>query len=136
MIKSAELRIGNILQFDDLLSSVTAIDVDLDGVSNEVIADGSYNFIPLSSGRVKGWPIDEDALLSFGFKKTGDISDLVRKWSIDDSKFILYFNGEYAGLITSLPKAVPIYNVHQLQNLYFSLIGKELIKADALALVK
>ena len=126
MIKSIELRIGNILRFDDVLSPVTAIYLDLDGVSNEVIADGNYKFMELSSGRVNGWPINEDALLSTSFKKVGDISDTVEKWSIDESRFIIYFNGKYAGLITSLPQSVPIYYIHQLQNIYFSLIGKEL----------
>ena len=115
--------------FDDILSPITAIDLDLDGVSNEVVADGNYKFIELSSGRVKGWPIDEDALLSAKFRKVGKISDSIDKWSIEPSKFIIYFNGEYAGLITSLPKSVPIYYVHQLQNLYFSLIGEELTVA-------
>lgn len=112
--------------FDDILSPITAIDLDLDGVSNEIVADGNYKFIELSSGRVKGWPIDEDALLNAKFKKVGKISDSIDKWSIESARFIIYFNGEYAGLITSLPKSVPIHYVHQLQNLYFTLIGEEL----------
>ncbi|MBE7171178.1 MAG: hypothetical protein INR73_11340 [Williamsia sp.] len=75
---------------------------------------------------MKGWLISEEALRYAHFRKVGMISDSMSKWSVDDSKFIIYFNGTYAGLITSLPKSVPIYFMHQLQNLYFSLIGKEL----------
>lgn len=126
MIKSTELRIGNILKFDGVLSLVTAIDFNLAGVCKEAVAHGDHQYIELASGRVQGWSIDEDALLIANFKKVGKISDSIGKWSDEAYKFIIFFNGSYAGLITSLPKSVPVYYVHQLQNLYFSLIGEEL----------
>ncbi len=126
MISSNELRIGNYLLFDQVPSIVTAINHDLNSVSNDQIANDKHTFVELTGGRISGIALTEEILASASFRNAGKISERMNKWKTDTSNFILYFNGEYAGLITSLPQSIPIYFLHQLQNLYFSLIGEEL----------
>lgn len=126
MIQANELRIGNYLLFDNVQSQITAIDLDLNSISNDVVADNTYTYIKISSNRINGIRMSEDVLVNANFIKVGSIADGMDKWMIKSSNFILYFNGEYAGLITSLPKSVPLYYLHQLQNLFFALIGEEL----------
>lgn len=126
MLQSAGLRIGNILEFDGVWCPVTAIDHKLESLSNSPLQDGKHAFTELSSGRIKEVAITEEVLHCAYFEKTKRITETINKYSISSKKFVLYFNGEYAGLITSLPRSVPIHYLHQLQNLYFSLIGEEL----------
>jgi len=126
MIKTNDLRIGDYLIFDKKRSKITAIDLDLDGVSDEIVADSNYRFIELKSGRVNGIQLTEEVLAEFGFTKEGKLSDKLDKWVAGHSKFILYFNGKHAGLITTLPTTVPCTYLHQLQNLYYTLTGLEL----------
>ncbi len=126
MLHATELRVGNFLLFDGIPCQITAIECNLDSISFDQNEDGKCTFTGLSTGRIMELRITDDVLERAGFKQVRQISDCVWKWTIETTKFMLYYNGEYAGLITSLPRSIPIHYLHQLQNLYFSLVGEEL----------
>ena len=96
MINAKELRIGNLLQCA--------------GSDNyfEVTAD-DLQIIDTGSSKAKPIPLTEDWLLKFGLKK-GFVFFI-------DKEFNLFFRGNFI---------IELRSVHQLQNLYFGLTGKEL----------
>ncbi len=91
-----------------------------------LVAGDVMNYAIINGGRVQGIKLTEKVLSGAGFLYHGKISATISKWIMEDSNFLLYFNGIQAGLITSLPKSVPFIYLHQLQNLYFSITGIEL----------
>ena len=105
-----ELRIGNLLEnwYGDNYFEVTIEDLQI-----------IYN------GKSKAKPIllTEEWLLKFGFKKVAENDFILGKYSL---YYLLYYDGYRVSEIT------PKY-VHQLQNLYFALTGKELVVSDAVS---
>lgn len=140
MKDTTELRIGNyVTRNDPKLIYITCkdeeerIDVDIiDGIPYKtkvsLFNDGNYNsasyFMDVEIGTVLPIPITEEWLLKFGFKEYSltpdcyftDIFDSIYK----TNEGFFYSNYEPSGKIK-------IDFVHQLQNLYFALTGKELI---------
>ena len=97
-----ELRIGNII-------SANGVDVV---VTISVIAQRK-DFEPI--------PLTEEWLLNFGFKKDGS------EFSIYEYRYTVYLsNKNYFYLCDNKKVLTIMYNVHQLQNLYFALTGEEL----------
>lgn len=123
--KARELRIGNYVYDEfDLL-----VEFDLDC------------FIGYSDGYYKPIPLTEDWLLKFGFEKIVFNSDETGygaeyHLTINDDIFMSYADDFSVALFSSKEDSydefgvVPVHKatkyVHQLQNLYFALIGKEL----------
>jgi hypothetical protein len=126
MVQTNDLRIGDYLSFKNVRSQVTAIDLNADGILPNVVADGNHEFVETTSPKVKGVKITTELLLEFGFAHTSKMSEKLEKWTLGSTNFIVYFNGIEAGLITSLPATIPCVFLHQLQNLYHSITGKEL----------
>lgn len=120
-IKSNELRIGNILNYDtkEVEGVVpTIIDCETPEAFNEF-----HSHIPLS----------EEWLLKFGFKLSDDEIGY-REWTHDgddilvirnDGGFDDYKNQSFY-FEYDLFKSVVIQYVHQLQSLFFALTGEEL----------
>ena len=135
MIQPQELRIGNNVNTELGIAEVIGIYedvVDVKGVS--VIDNSSENKISISTRSFDGCveyekiqpiPLTEEILLKFGLKKIDDnlwqykngylIGFYTKRWFIGKYNF-----DDMVEMITSF------YYVHQLQNLYFSLTGKEL----------
>ena len=120
MIES-EVRIGNYY-------------IDEDGFEHQVSA---RDFSWMSWEHCEPIPLTEEWLLKFGFeKKESDFQDelldtfMWHKDNITDIEFsdkhkLLYLHDNYTSIYHQ-----EIKHVHQLQNLYHSLVGKELNKKE------
>jgi hypothetical protein len=124
MIQANELRIGNLVNYsDDNLNCVIKciLEFGLDVETSEEVFYTEYDrFSPI--------PLTEEWLLKFGFEKIKD-----------KQVYFIAFNGRWHFLDLSEIEPrykmgyendgkiqIPIYFVHQLQNLYFALTGEEL----------
>ena len=113
-MKAKELRIGNSINYNEVVCKVEAI-------SNEYVSVSGYEanrYTPIKIEDIKDEPITEEWLLDFGFEK--------RK--VDFPSFQLNgiqincINGKWQDYASQ--RGLP--HIHQLQNLYFALTGEEL----------
>ena len=126
MIKIQELRIGNMLFVDGTFIKVGKIEEN--SISWNIAKDTAkfkiWNpFLPISDKRINPIPLTEEILLKFGFDKTANPREL----KYDDYSILLL--NEIRFVICNYmenPPSVKVSTVHQLQNLFFSLTGKEL----------
>lgn len=117
-----ELRIGNYVLLQD--KGVYQIDLghDIDEIDS----------FPLDDNYCQGIPLTEQWLMDFGFRKEADhiflfpSNDSFRLWGFawNLQEWSFNKNGDGWDDITT----PSIKHVHQLQNLYYSLTGEELIK--------
>jgi len=112
-IQAKDLRVGNIIH-NMLVNEIQTIEEIYRESFN---ASGCFTTI----GYCKPIELTEEWLIKFGFKEyirsNGKTYDLKDFWEID------YENGKY---FISEIEVMDIKYVHQLQNLYFALTGKEL----------
>ena len=126
MIHPQELRIGNMLFVDGTFIKVGKIEEHF--ISWNIAKDTAkfkiWNpFLPISDKRINPIPLTEEILLKFGFEKTANPREL----KYDDYSILLL--NEIRFVICNYmenPPSVKVSTVHQLQNLFFSLTGKEL----------
>jgi hypothetical protein len=110
-MKANELRVGNLFQDEEGIFPITVT---------------YFNFLELNLKTTEPIILTEEWLLKFGFEKTTDgfLRIKTRKRGVfleinlKTKRFIL-FNSFFIELLF-------LKNVHQLQNLYFALIGEEL----------
>jgi len=140
-IKASELRIGNLVCPDDI-SVVTAIRNN-GFIDIETIASPEDDYCTKVIEDIKPIPLSEEWLLKFGFDKFEGYDfetkhlKLVPVYIKDDVPIMLsggqywYVIRQYDGGTSDPYEAqIEIHTVHQLQNLYTSLVGEELtIKA-------
>lgn len=131
MIKAAELRIGNRLNYTGLGNSsypsglITVEEVLSDGV-NRSQGDGTvYEY-----EKLEGIPLTPEILL-----KSGLIVEWRNNWIKPDAKgenpwsFSFYLSNNKVHLVMAfedIGMSEPATKLHQLQNLYFALTGEEL----------
>lgn len=131
MINISELRIGNIV----------AIQLNYDGVSydecevTEITLEYLHHTLPAGGGTTSKWDdvdpiiITPEWLQRMGFKKSADDNWVIQVGNLlyieIDKDFDLYINPETWNGAMIAPWAEIEY-VHQLQNLYFTLTGKEI----------
>lgn len=116
-MNTKELRIGNLIT-DQFGETFEVSDIHEDEVFNSKIGDiPSHGLLPI--------PLTEGWLIAFGFEKGSDIVGECYYIEQDnsDSDFVVHVSNE--GFYFFEP-TVDLYHVHQLQNLYFALCGKEL----------
>ncbi len=117
-MKANDLRIGNWYNMstkgDDNIHQITGKDIW--EFESDPIDDIYY---PI--------PITEEWLLKFGFKKCSNDTDFETKYlyQINDNFILL---NEPRGYFYIDACNNEVKHVHQLQNLYFALVGEELIK--------
>ena len=123
MIEANELRIGNYVSFKFMrikeVVKIQCINKELIGVRESVYGYDKIKLIPLR----------EEWLIKFGFSKSEDkinensnYYNTTEYWiqeHIDVDDFIFYGKNNSIELV--------IKHVHELQNLYFALTGKELV---------
>jgi hypothetical protein len=121
MISPNELRIGNLLLNNHVTYKVISIDEEgimADPVSQKHTIDVNIRDL------VTPIPLTEEWLLRFGFFGVNKAYFVHNK-----SKFLLEYtkdlNGDWYIMVNEIPR-VYLEHVHQLQNLYFALTGKEL----------
>jgi hypothetical protein len=105
-MKASELRIGNYVQLEGLKRPIRVSIIDTTETSTDT--------------KAKPIPLTEEWLLKFGFKKdfNGYYFGLL--------SFSITRNNEFMICVNDRPTETICYSVHQLQNLYFALTGKEL----------
>ena len=103
-MKATELRIGNIVEF---MGMEKVIDI-------EIFKDINSNYATAS-------PIElnEEWLIKFKWQLVKGNCYYINSNFCIDKEGHLYYHSDYAG--------INIKHIHQLQNLYFALTGKELI---------
>jgi hypothetical protein len=123
-MKANELRIGNFVSLDGLSTPIKVSIIDTTETSTDT--------------KSKPIKLTEEWLFSFGFKKhPNDIPSYVKTFGyFNDNDFEYAFfvyqdsdNNFYAQIIG---KKIILNSVHQLQNLYFTIAERELIKGDKL----
>lgn len=123
-----ELRIGNLIEYQDEILIVTSVSIDFVGAYSRGI--GRIRFSDSQNFLFKPIPITEELLLKFGFEKNR--SD---EWSNycslenkdEDSLIIVFEKGEFyysAGEGVELSKKYKY--IHELQNLNFAILGVDL----------
>lgn len=120
MVKSNELRIGNIIEFPFIGGNVEVIGVAL-RVDNVLFIQSKLTtstFFELPE-KYKPIPITEEWLLKFGFDKIENGTYL--------NKFYVTIVSGYCVFWITDTYSVAIKYVHQLQNIYFALTGEELV---------
>jgi len=123
-MKANELRVGNYLNFEDEPMKFER-------------EDFNYEFV--LSSQWEPIPLNEEWLLKFGFEKINIVYDSGRDYGVeyklkteefilvysDDFSLGIFANNEYDEL--GMDPDIDLFKyVHQLQNLYFALSGKEL----------
>lgn len=113
-MKATELRIGNYIYSYYPNGEKFVNELNHGGLA-EVLVPSSYDFKP-----DEPIPLTEEWLIRFGFEKGSDGN------FYKDSQFTIYKRGVHFGLIEGSLSWVEFDYVHQLQNLYHALTGKEL----------
>lgn len=133
MINTSDLRIGNfILDDEGKLGRITAIDPSRDYLEDIVVFDilGAYNPGEWSAGwscdfeKVVGVPITEEWLKRFGFSE--DVPGVFVKGFLDLEQ-LLKDSPEWGVYVHEKGVGRLIKYIHQLQNIFHALTGKELI---------
>lgn len=115
-----ELRLGNLVN-EKVLGVCPVVQITKDSVwveINNLTTNGSVQKVSyhISEGNIKGVPLTESWLIKFGLK------DTFLQWSLHK-----IFNKEGYSIYKGHGCIdIEIYYVHQLQNLFFVLSGKEL----------
>lgn len=123
-----ELRIGNLLTNYGNLCKVFAIQEDnfqVEVIKVEHIVEIDFNNPKFISSLIMPISLTEEWLTILGFIKTkpNSIFDYPY-WSMDGVEIL--FQADQTFLFNASCGNIPIHFVHQIQNLYFVLTGKEL----------
>ena len=122
-----ELRIGNLLLSD-------GCEVEVEGIDKYHEVTTTANFKGSCNGNLRTIPLTEGWLIKFGFKNLTNAykSKKVYIQYTQNKCFQLYLIGiDKAGNASLIDFNLEIKYVHQLQNLYFALIGEELVYTQA-----
>jgi len=115
-MKASELRIGNISK-NGVVNSIHENSLQIKCRFGNLY----YDFIPIL--------LTEEWILKFGFEKFSGVG-LFRIVNRDlTMSLMIAFTGNHYTLSIPAPSS-PIKYVHQLQNLYFALVGEELVLQD------
>lgn len=121
MIKANELRIGNLVQFESETGFTEQVKVvcirenDFDAEGDEVFHNEKYD------GDYEPIPLTPEILEAAGFDKVSGLT-----YDHKDGNTIRESSGQYWYYVKIHGNLRSIQYLHQLQNLYFSLTGKEL----------
>jgi hypothetical protein len=125
MITANELRIGNLVKWEEYILPIKSIDYESVYVklNEELRIIYKTKYLYLFINELEPVPLTEERLLKFGFEK--DVTEYNICWFLNHV-YIWFVDGEYINELD-----LPIKYVHQLQNLYFALKGEELtLKED------
>lgn len=126
MIRTGELRVGNIVKCKVSNDASFYEVLALDGWHLKIMLDGVRKGVWYPEEKIKPIQLTEKILLRFGFEKSLLSNNY---WHIAQHKsFCLKLGKDIDETLTPdlfylEEYLVPVYNLHQLQNLYFTLRG-------------
>lgn len=127
---SKELRIGNKILINGKIDTVTGIFHELGVKGDDIYFVQASNKLDYPIGQVEPIPLDEEILLKCGFKKHkagaggADMWQCINGWSYENSEWIFRGSAKCLHLVGYFNTQI-IY-LHELQNLFPFIIGKEL----------
>jgi hypothetical protein len=127
MIQAKELMIGNYLYCEYSGEIIQVTEIKNDGVyasSNKTVIERYYYYEEIHS-----IPIDEKWLTDFGFEKRKNLNNTPTWIYFKDNERWMYQDWETLEFTIrpfGLNNQTEIKYIHQLQNLYYCLVGKEL----------
>ena len=124
-MKANEFRIGNIV---DYLGSPTIIN-SISGIEETYVSTRKSGIMPINA--FKPIPLTEDWLLKCGFEK--DEKNEYWFWKNCVSVSVLGYIELLSFNRQSFKTNIQLKYIHQLQNFYFALTGKELVVSDAVS---
>jgi uncharacterized protein YciU (UPF0263 family) len=117
-MKVQELRIGNLLEFDWCIHKVESIHLEGCVGLNDIMYEEVY------IDDLKPIQLTEQWLIRFGFKLNPEfIKEIVYELQSEEFQLVNDCGGWFLG---NEETDLQITSVHQLQNIYFALTGKEL----------
>lgn len=125
MIKTTELRIGNLLQcqfeVDGPLHTIT-----ITGVKDNLISWTAKGCCPapliLLNDSYSGIPLTDEWMERLGFEFLNNGKP--RRWCHSERRW--FDLSQFGMAYLNMPSAMPVQFVHQLQNLFYCLTGQEL----------
>lgn len=131
IIEIIELRIGNFVKCTVSNDAGVYSIVAMDGIHLKIMLDGARYKTWYSEGKINGIELTEEWLIKLGFKKTEMMFSNIPFIRFKIDKFLITRETNYFSciLFNDLEQEVGVTyvtSVHQLQNLYFALTGKEL----------
>lgn len=126
-IKPNELRIGNILNWMNIPCPVVQIDEEDFTVADNAQSKLNSNYHYSSDEVISYFELTEEWLLEFGFEKPKNRDCYIKK-RLQVFKQMVYLIEEDTIKAHWIP--IKLEYVHQLQNIYYSFIGEELILND------
>ena len=114
-MKANELRIGNLLLFENEVQELSSIHSDNTIRLRKTKEDNCHGCYHVNTIIIKPIPLTEEWLLKFGFEKAYETCYQYKDFILND-KFIMM----------DIDITIQLKHVHQLQNLYFALTGEEL----------
>lgn len=137
IIDPRELRIGNYLLYDGKIVYVTALSLDIDDEYEEQIlfcelgktTDEKGGWNRALAGKLDRIEITPEWFASLGFEETNmPFTDILGYAKRSKSSFIGFTKQHAGGFLISAPHLnFVIHFIHQIQNLYNSLTGEDLI---------
>jgi len=129
-MKATELRIGNWVNYFGQRHMVRAV-----GNGNVTIGVEGYKSENVSINSISPIPLTEEWLARFGYRKIEDKANVLHyKLTMSSGKFLCIKPDGYMWIDgygdDFIDIDIAIKHVHQLQNLYFALTGKELCSVD------
>lgn len=123
-MNTKELRIGSIIRYkygEDEYNTVTSI-------SEEVVTIDTITWDYLGFDDIEGIPLTAELLERMGFEKNVKhyVSVVYEKTTYECDFSLERWEDEYEWFMVNEQTNLGIKHVHQLQNLYFALCGKEL----------
>ena len=118
-LQANELRIGNYVIVNDIITTVSGIEydkgwwIDCKGIGIEYCYEDNVNPIPLT----------EEWLVKFGFERWNHTEMKLDNFILESSSRVIATD-ELMGFF-DCKNDILVNKVHQLQNLYFALTGKE-----------
>lgn len=139
MIDANELRIGNKVRNDIHCAPDLAIDIYVgeicDGYIVQQNISPSHVRTTLPFSELSGIPLTPEILGSYGFEKNTVYEEGIIFYESGEIEIQIVDNGFYLGWVNETGywgdvekqiRSIELKHLHQLQNLYFALTGKEL----------
>ena len=127
MIHHTDVRVGNLVEYEGQIFEIDTIAKEFPTLNTSEFGIGVVDWKDLN-----GIPLTEEWLIKFGFRYEYKTGPQESQYSLkcDKGEFLVHFDKMANFGMILLLDDIELKSVHQLQNLYFALTGKELTIKD------